>query len=258
MKVDLNSDLGESFGRFRVGADEEVMRLITSANVACGYHAGDPLVMDRTVGLAAELGVALGAHPGLPDLMGFGRRSIQLSSEEAETYVLYQVAALAGFARAAQLELTHVKPHGALYNMAARDRDLACAVVRGVSRFDPELILVGLAGSELVEAAAQRDLRVAREGFADRAYNSDGSLRSRRLADAVIADPDVAAERAVTMVRDGVVVAHNGEEIRVRVDTICLHGDTPAAIAMAKTIRRELAAAGIDVRPMGSFVKRRE
>ncbi len=258
MKVDLNSDLGESFGRFRVGADEEVMRLITSANVACGYHAGDPLVMDRTVGLAAELGVALGAHPGLPDLMGFGRRSIQLSSEEAETYVLYQVAALAGFARAAQLELTHVKPHGALYNMAARDRDLARAVVRGVSRFDPELILVGLAGSELVEAAAQRDLRVAREGFADRAYNSDGSLRSRRLADAVIADPDVAAERAVTMVRDGVVVAHNGEEIRVRVDTICLHGDTPAAIAMAKTIRRELAAAGIDVRPMGSFVKRRE
>ena len=254
MKVDLNSDLGESFGRYRIGADEALMQYITSANVACGYHAGDPLVMERTVRLAVERGVGIGAHPSFPDLLGFGRRAMQLSSEEIENCILYQVGALAGFARAAGVELAHVKPHGALYNMAAKDVELAKAIVHGIARFSEELIMVCLAGSAMVEAAQEAGLRVAREGFADRAYNPDGTLRSRKLPGALIEDSRLAAERAIRMVRDGVVVAYTGEEVPLRVDTICVHGDTPAAVEMAKTIRGELEAAGIEVVPMGSFL----
>jgi len=254
MRVDLNCDMGESFGRYRIGADEALMPFITSANIACGYHAGDPLVMARTVRLAIEHGVGIGAHPGFPDLMGFGRRQMQLAPEEIENYILYQIGALAAFAKAAGTELAHVKPHGALYNMAAKDAELARAIVRGIARFSRELIVVCLAGSAMVEAAEEAGLRVAREGFADRAYNPDGTLRSRRLPGALIEDPKVAAERAIRMVRDGVVVAHTGEEIPLRVDTICVHGDTPTAVEIAKTIRRELEAAGIEVVPMGSFV----
>lgn len=254
MRVDLNCDMGESFGRYRIGADEALMPFITSANIACGYHAGDPLVMDRTVRLAVKHGVGVGAHPGFPDLMGFGRRQMQLGPEEIENYILYQVGALAAFAQAVGAELAHVKPHGALYNMAAKDRTLAEAIVHGVARFSRELILVGLAGSRLVEAAEEAGLRVAQEGFADRAYSPDGTLRSRRLPGALIEDPKVAAERAVRMARDGVVVAHTGEEIPLRVDTICVHGDTPTAVEIAQTIRRELEAAGIKVAPMRSFV----
>jgi len=254
MRVDLNCDMGESFGRYRIGADEALMPFITSANIACGYHAGDPLVMARTVRLAIEHGVGVGAHPGFPDLMGFGRRQMQLAPEEIENYILYQIGALAAFARAAGVELAHVKPHGALYNMAAKDAELARAIVRGIECFSKELIVVCLAGSAMVEAAEEAGLHVAREGFADRAYNPDGTLRSRRLPGALIEDPKVAAERAIRMVRDGVVVAHTGEEILLRVDTICVHGDTPTAVEIAKTIRRELEAARIDVVPMGSFV----
>ena len=254
MVVDLNCDLGESFGRYRIGADEALMQYITSANIACGYHAGDPLVMDRTVRLAVEHGVGIGAHPGFPDLVGFGRRAMQLSSEEIENCILYQVGALAGFARAAGVELAHVKPHGALYNMAAKDLELAKAIVHGIARFSEELIMVCLAGSAMVEAAEEAGLRVAREGFADRAYNPDGTLRSRKLPGALIEDSRLAAKQAISMVRDGVVVAHTSEEIPLRVDTICVHGDTPAAVEMARTIRGELEAAGIEVVPMGSFL----
>lgn len=254
MRVDLNCDMGESFGRYRIGADEALMPVITSANIACGYHASDPLVMDWTVRLAIEHGVGLGAHPGFPDLMGFGRREMHLAPEEIENYILYQVGALAAFARAVGVELAHVKPHGALYNMAAKDMELARAIARGIARFSKDLIMVCLAGSAMVEAAEEAGLRVAREGFADRAYNPDGTLRSRRLPGALIEDPKAAAERAVRMARDGVVVAHTGEEIPLRVDTICVHGDTPAAVEIAKIIRRELEAAGIEVVPMGSFL----
>jgi UPF0271 protein len=254
MKVDLNCDMGESFGRYHVGADEALMPFITSANIACGYHAGDPMVMARTVRLAVEHGVGIGAHPGFLDLMGFGRRQMQLAPEEIENYILYQIGALAAFAHAAGAELAHVKPHGALYNMAAKDRSLAEAIVHGVSTFSRELILVGLAGSLLVEAAEEAGLRVAQEGFADRAYNPDGTLRSRRLPGALIEDPKVAAERAIRMVRDGVVVAHTGEEIPLHVDTICVHGDTPTAVEIAKTIRQQLEAAEIEAVPMGNFV----
>ncbi|MBL7182826.1 MAG: LamB/YcsF family protein [Anaerolineae bacterium] len=254
MEVDLNCDMGESFGRYRVGADEALMPFITSANIACGYHAGDPLVMDRAVRLAAKHKVGVGAHPGFPDLMGFGRRAMQLSPEEIENYILYQVGALAAFARAAGVELIHVKPHGALYNMAAKDVELARAIVHGIARFSKELIVVCLAGSAMIEAAGEVGLRVAQEGFADRAYNPDGTLQSRKEPGSVIHDPQRAAERAVAMVRDGVVVAHTGEEIPLHVDTICVHGDTSTAVQIAQAIRKELEAAGIEVVPMGNFV----
>ncbi|MBL7182991.1 MAG: LamB/YcsF family protein [Anaerolineae bacterium] len=254
MKVDLNCDMGESFGRYRIGADEAMMQHITSANIACGYHAGDPLVMDRTVRLAAKHGVGIGAHPSFPDLMGFGRRAMQLSSEEIENYILYQIGALAAFARAAGVELVHVKPHGALYNMAARDMELARAIVHGIARFGREVIVVWLAASAMIEAAGEAGLCVAQEGFADRAHNPDGTLQSRKEPGSVIHDPQRAAGQAVAMVRDGVVVAHTGEEIPVHVDTICVHGDSPGAVQIARTIRAELEAAGIRVRPMGSFL----
>jgi UPF0271 protein len=253
-KIDLNCDMGESYGRYRIGTDEPLMALITSANIACGYHAGDPLVMDRTVRLAAQYGVGIGAHPGFPDLLGFGRRQMQLEPEEIENYVLYQVGALAAFACSAGARLAHVKPHGALYNLAARDVEQARAIARGVARAGPDLIMVGLADSALVQAAREEGLRVASEGFADRAYNPDGTLRPRRLPGAVIEEPEVAASRAVRIARDGIVTAYTGEEISLHVDTICVHGDNPTAVDIAKTIRQKLEEAGIEVLSLESFV----
>ena len=254
MPIDLNCDMGESFGRYTIGNDEAMMPYITSANIACGLHAGDPLVMECTVRLARAHGVGIGAHPGFPDLQGFGRRVMQLAPEEAEAFVLYQVGALAAFAKAAGAELLHVKPHGALYNLAARDRPLAEAIARAVARFSRQLILVGLANSLLVEAGREAGLSVAREAFADRAYEADGSLRSRRLPGAVLEDPAQATEQVVRIARDGLVVAYTGEEVPVQAETICLHGDTPTAVEIAKTIRRELEAVRIEVVPMGNFV----
>jgi UPF0271 protein len=249
-KIDLNCDMGEGFGAYRLGNDEVLMGLVTSANIACGYHAGDPLVMDRTVRLAAQYGVGIGAHPGFPDLVGFGRRAMLLAPEEIENAVLYQVGALAVFARSAGSLLAHVKPHGALYNMAAKDIEVARAIARGVARAGEEIIVVGLAGSVMIEAAREAGLRVAREGFADRAYEADGSLRSRKLDGALIHDPETAAERAVRIARDGVVVAYTGEGIPLRVDTLCVHGDTPGAVEIVKAIRRRLEEAGVEVAPM--------
>jgi UPF0271 protein len=246
-RIDLNCDLGESFGPYRIGNDEALLRWITSANVACGYHGGDPLVMDRTVRLAVQHNVAIGAHPGFPDLLGFGRRAMQLSPDEVENYVLYQVGALAAFAHSAGRELAHVKPHGALYNMAATDIAVARAIARGVARASPALILVGLAGSALIAAAQEAGLRAAREGFADRAYNADGTLRPRNLPGAVIHEPQAAAERALQIARDGRVIAHSGEELPLQVDTICVHGDTPSAVEMVQAIRQQLEQAGIEV-----------
>ena len=210
--------------------------------------------MDRTVRLAAKHSVGIGAHPSFPDLMGFGRRAMQLSPEEIENYILYQIGALAAFARAAGVELGHVKPHGALYNMAVKDVELARAIIHGIARFSKEIIVVCLAGSAMIEAAGEAGLRVAQEGFADRAYNPDGTLQSRKDPGSVIHDPQRAAKQAVAMVRDGVVVARTGEEIPLRVDTICVHGDTPAAARIAQAIRRELETTGIKVVSMGNFV----
>ena len=254
MPIDLNCDMGESFGLYRLGNDEALMPHITSANIACGFHAGDPLVMDATVCLAAHHGVGVGAHPGFLDLQGFGRRSMDLSTDEVEAFVLYQVAALSGFARAAGVELAHVKPHGALYNMAAQDGAMAEAIARAVPRFSRDLVLVGLAGSRLVEAGLEAGLRVASEAFADRAYNVDGSLRSRRLPGAVLESPDKAAAQAVRLARDGVAIAYSGEEVAVEANTLCIHGDTPTALEIVRAVRRELTAAGIRIAPMGSFV----
>lgn len=246
--VDLNCDMGESFGAWRLGDDEATMRAITSANIACGAHAGDPTVMRRTVRLAREHGVAVGAHPSLPDLQGFGRREMTLAPDEIEGLVLYQIGALAAIARAEGVTLRHVKPHGALYNMAARDGTIADAIARAVASCDRSLVLFGLAGSLMLAAGEAAGLTVASEVFADRAYERDGSLASRHAPGSVIQDPAIVADRAVQMVRDGRVVSLSGKSIAVKADTICVHGDTPGAPDLARRIRRALEEAGIEVR----------
>ena len=251
VRVDLNSDLGESFGPWAMGQDAALMASITSANVACGFHAGDPTAMRATVTLARTHGVAIGAHPGFPDLVGFGRREIKATPQEVEDFVLYQVAALAGIASAQGVRLQHVKAHGALYNMACRDRSLADAIARAVAAFDKTLILFGLPKSELIEAGERAGLRVAAEVFADRAYERDGSLASRSTPGSVIHDEAVVVERAIRMVRDRQVVATDGSVIPLDADTICLHGDTPGAADLARSVRSGLEAAGIAIRSLG-------
>jgi UPF0271 protein len=253
VRVDLNADLGEGFGAYAVGDDACVLAFVTSANVACGFHAGDPRVMDRTVALAVRGGVAVGAHPGHFDLRGFGRRAIAAEPEEVETDVLYQVGALSAFARAHGTSLAHVKPHGALYNQAAADERVARAIARGVARADRTLVLVGLASSEPMRAAAAAEgLRFAAEAFADRRYEADGTLRARRLQGAVLTDPEAVAAQAVAIARDGRVTAADGSAIALRADTLCLHGDAPNAGAVAEAVRGALARAGVDVRPLSA------
>ena len=246
-RIDLNSDLGESFGRWTLGDDAEVMKSITSANIACGYHAGDPGVIRRTLRMAREAGVAAGAHPGLPDLAGFGRRTMAVSAAEVEDMVLYQVGAIAALAAAEGVRLRHVKPHGALYNMAVKDGSLAAAIAHAVAALDPRLLIFALPGSELERAAEAAGLRVAREGFADRAYEADGSLTPRTRPGAVIHSAEEIIGRAVRMARDGVVRATNGSDIAMRVDTICTHGDTPGSHDLTRQLRAGLEADGIAV-----------
>jgi 5-oxoprolinase (ATP-hydrolysing) subunit A len=252
MTIDLNADLGESFGRWTLGHDADLMKSITSANVACGYHAGDPGVMRETVRAARAAGVAIGAHPGFPDLAGFGRRNLAASPQEVEDFVLYQIGALAGIAAAESVQLQHVKVHGALYNMAVRDRGLADAIARAVTAFDSSLILFGLPETELLHAGERAGLRVAAEGFADRAYEADGTLTPRTRPGAVIHSTDEVIGRAVRMARDGVVRAINGSDIPMRVDTICTHGDTPGSHELVRQLRAGLDAAGIAVVAVGA------
>jgi 5-oxoprolinase (ATP-hydrolysing) subunit A len=251
MEIDLNCDLGESFGRWSIGHDADVMRRITSANVACGFHAGDPGVMRDTVRLARDHGVAVGAHPGFPDLVGFGRRNMAASPREVEDFVLYQIGALAAVAAAEGVKLRHVKAHGALYNMAIRDRALGDAIARAVASFDKTLILFGLPKSELLRAGQAAGLPVAPEGFADRSYEPDGSLTPRDREGAVIHDPSSVVRRAVRMARDEVVTATNGEDIPMYVRTICTHGDTPGSHELTRLLREGLEREGIKVRPVG-------
>jgi len=246
MTIDLNCDLGESFGNYTLGADAEIMPFITSANIACGFHAGDPSVMRATVRLAKQHGVAVGAHPGWPDLLGFGRREMAVSPTEAEALVLYQIGALAAFARAEGVELRHVKPHGALYNQAAKDAALAEAIARAVKNFSADLILVGLAGSELVIAGAALGLRVANEAFPDRAYNADGTLMSRKLPGAVLENPADVAANAVRLAKEGI---RFGEKIIIP-ETLCLHGDNIHAAENARLVRDELREAGVAVKAL--------
>lgn len=250
--IDLNSDLGESFGRWSLGNDIEVMRSITSANIACGFHAGDPGVMRETVRRAKEASVAIGAHPGFPDLVGFGRRTMSAAPQEVEDFVIYQVGALAAIAAAEGVRLQHVKAHGALYNMAIHDRGLASAIARAVASFDRSLILFGLPDTELLRAGEAAGLKVAAEGFADRAYESDGSLTPRDRPGAVIHDPDEVVRRAVRMAQEGLVSATSGREIPMRVDTICTHGDTPGSHELTRRIREALERAGVSVRAVGA------
>jgi UPF0271 protein len=247
MRVDINCDMGESFGAYEIGADEEVLPHVTSANIACGFHGGDPTVMRKTVAAAAKLGVAVGAHPGLPDLAGFGRRAMQVTADEVYDLLIYQVGALFGFAKAQGVTLTHVKPHGALYNMAAAQPALADAIARAVHDVDAGLVLFGLAGSHLVKAAERAGLPSASEAFADRNYLHDGALVPRSRPDAMVTDVDEAVRRAVRMVREGVVPDVEGEEIPIRADTICVHGDGPNAVPLARGLRAGLEAAGVRV-----------
>lgn len=246
MHIDINCDMGESFGRYELGNDASIMPHITSANIACGLHAGDPVVMRRTVQLAKEHGVGIGAHPGWPDLQGFGRREMMFRADEAEALVLYQISALAGIAGAEGVQLRHVKPHGALYNQATRDRALAAAIARAIRSSNKDVILVGLAGSLLVEAGLEAGLRVANEGFPDRRYNTDGTLVSRRQADAVIESPDEVAAHAVRLAQEGIDFGGR----RAQVETLCLHGDHPQAAQNAKQVRAALLKNGIEVRAL--------
>ncbi|MDA8345028.1 MAG: LamB/YcsF family protein [Thermaerobacter sp.] len=251
--VDINSDMGESFGVFRIGEDAELMRSVSSANVACGFHAGDPSVMLRTVGLAQEAGVGVGAHPGFPDRVGFGRRNLALSPDEAYSDTLYQIGALAAFCRAAGVDLQHVKPHGQLNNMAVRDAELARAIAQAVRDFREDLILISY-GGELTLAAERLGVRVAHEVYADRAYNADRTLLSRSIPGSVLHDPELVVERAVRMVLDGGVHALSGEWIELQADTICVHSDTPGAASLASRLRARLAKAQIEVRPLAQFL----
>lgn len=247
LTIDLNCDLGESFGAYSLGQDEAILPLITSANIACGYHAGDPNVMKHTVRLALAHGVALGAHPGLPDLVGFGRREMAISPEEAYDITVYQLGALAAFIRAEGGTLHHVKPHGALYNMAAVNPALAEALAEAVYRVAPEACLYGLAGSALPRAAEKLGLRTAHEVFADRSYQPDGTLTPRRQPGALLTDPAEAEAQVLRMVREGRVRALSGEDVLIRADTVCLHGDGPHALDFARRLRTALAAADVAV-----------
>jgi UPF0271 protein len=253
--IDLNCDMGESFGAWRLGRDEEIMGYVTSVNIACGYHAGDPGTMRRTVQQAMRSGAAIGAHPGLPDLQGFGRREMAISPQEAHDLVLYQIGALQAFVRAEGGRLQHVKPHGALYNMAARDQALAGAIAEAVCRADPELILFGLSGSALIEAGQRVGLRTASEVFADRTYLADGSLTPRHRPDALVADAAAAVEQAVRMARTGKVATTQGQEITIEAHTICIHGDGPHALEYAMRIHEALLAAGIRLQPIGETLR---
>lgn len=246
-RVDLNSDLGESFGRYTLGMDEKVIPLISSANVACGYHASDPVVMDRTVSLAREAGIRVGAHPGFPDLLGFGRRNMNVTFAEAKAYTLYQLGALSGFCRAKGVKLQHVKPHGALYNMAARDYALSAAICEGIREFDPELIVLALSGGQLAKAAADAGLPVALEVFADRAYEEDGTLVDRKKDGAMITDEEEAIGRVVRMVKEKKVRAITGKDIPIEADSVCVHGDGEKALAFVGRIREAFEREGIEI-----------
>ncbi len=256
-KIDLNSDVGESFGNYQLGLDEKIIPLISSANIACGFHAGDPSVMKRTVAIAREHGVAAGVHPGFPDLMGFGRRKIDASLDEIKDYITYQMGALQAFAAAQGMALQHVKPHGALYNMAVEDMEIWDAVAEIIAAVDSGLILFVMAGpwrQDLEAIGARHGIRIAFEFFGDRAYNPDGTLVSRKLPGAVIHDPELVAEKVLKMVKEGKVVCIDGSEIELAAETICVHGDNPAALELVRNIRESLLEEGIEITPPATFL----
>lgn len=253
-RIDLNCDLGESFGAYQIGMDEEVIPFISSANVACGFHASDPVVMHKTLELAKKSGIGVGAHPGYPDLMGFGRRNMKVSPLEAKCYIQYQIGALYAFCRAFGVRLSHVKPHGAFYNMAGKDYALAKAICEGIYEFDPSLILLALSGSEMIRAAGDTGLRAASEVFADRAYEEDGSLVARTKPGAMVTDEDEAIRRVVRMAKEGKVTSITGNDIDIQADSVCVHGDNAKALEFVQKIRAALGKEGIGIAPLSEIV----
>ncbi len=254
-RIDINCDLGEGFGVYSVGNDEKIMRYITSANIACGFHAGDSMTMAKTINLANRYGVAVGAHVGFPDILGFGRREMQLNSEEIRNYTIHQIGTLEGFAEATGLSIQHVKPHGALYNMLAKDEKLSKSLTEGIKAINSDLVVFAQPNSALATIAAKEGLRVAYEFFADRAYNPDGSLVSRVHANAIIKEPKRVVERAVKAVREGVILAVNRKTVRLgKLHTICVHSDTPKAVRLAEQLKKGLNDANIEVTRVDSFI----
>jgi|AP82_1055514.scaffolds.fasta_scaffold06113_2 UPF0271 protein len=249
-QINLNADMGEGFGAYNIGNDDALLKIVRSANVACGFHAGDPNVMHHLVTRAKEEGVSIGAHPGFNDLWGFGRRRIDMNPRDLEYAVAYQIGALQAVASYAGESVTHLKAHGALNNIAAEDIDIAMAIGRAIKTVDSTIIYVALAGSEMERAAEKLGLPLAREGFADRLYDDDGNLTSRKLEGAVIKDPAVATEHVIRMARDGEIISRNGKSVSRKVDTICVHGDEPTAVLVAQAVRDGLQEAGIDVVPL--------
>ena len=249
-KINLNADIAEGWGAYDIGNDNALMEIIKSANVACGFHAGDPNTMYRLVMTAKQWGVSIGAHPGFNDLWGFGRRQIRMKPDDLEYMTAYQIGALQAMAAYAGLKVTHLKPHGALNNMAAEDEGYAMAIARAIKTVDRDLIYVALSGSEMHKAADRLGLRVAREGFADRQYDDDGNLASRSIAGTVLKDPAVATEQVVRMAADGEIISRNGKLLKIEVDTICVHGDEPTAVKVAGAVREGLEQAGIEVVPL--------
>ncbi|WP_409275885.1 LamB/YcsF family protein [Neobacillus sp. SCS-31] len=253
--VDINCDMGESFGTYTLGMDTEILDYVTSANIACGFHAGDPATMRKTVKLAIEKNVGIGVHPGLPDLAGFGRREMNISPQEAYDMVVYQIGALSAFVKAEGGQVQHVKPHGALFNMAAKNAGLAEAIAEAVYKVDPELVFFGLAGSELVKAGHRLGLRTASEVFSDRTYQEDGSLTSRREPNALIKDHETAVRQVIRMVKESKVTSQQGTDISIKADTVCIHGDGENALDFAKYITSALKESGITIASIGSFLK---
>ena len=253
-KVDLNCDLGESFGNYKIGGDDKIIPLISSTNVACGFHAGDPVVMKKTIETAKKNNIGIGAHPGFLDLMGFGRREMKISIDEAKAYVLYQLGALGAFCKSEGVKLQHVKPHGALYNMAAKDYKLSRAICKAVAEFDNSLIILGLSGSETLKAAKDLNLKYASEVFADRAYEEDGSLVARSKEGAMIHDENEAIERVIKMIKEQKVISITGKEIPIKADSICVHGDGEKALLFVKKIREKLENEGIIIQKLSEII----
>ena len=253
-KVDLNCDLGESFGNYKIGGDDKIIPLISSANVACGFHAGDPVVMKKTIETAKKNNIGIGAHPGFLDLMGFGRREMKISIDEAKAYVLYQLGALGAFCKSEGVKLQHVKPHGALYNMSAKDYNLSKAIWEAIADFDSSLIILGLSGSATLRAAQDLGLKYASEVFADRAYEEDGSLVARSKEGAMIHDENEAIERVIKMITEQKVTSITGKEIPIKADSICVHGDGEKALLFVKKIREKLENEGIIIQKLSEII----
>lgn len=243
--VDLNSDLAESFGAYRIGMDEDVIPCITSANLACGFHASDPVVMERSVRLCKECEVAVGAHPGFPDLQGFGRRNMNIPPDDIKAMVQYQIGALSAFCKAEGIKIQHVKPHGALYNMAAKDKSIAEAICRAIIAIDPAMYVMAQAGSQMQVAARDMDIKVIREVFADRAYEEDGTLVARSKPGAMITDEELAIKRVITMIKEGKVRAITGKEIGIAADSVCVHGDGSKALLFVQKLNCAFNEEGI-------------